>query len=614
MPHKRQHPDWPTRVYKYGIRPDLRSWDAWPEALRRESLGMRDFWNALCALWDDQERVYRAVLLHVPALAHAWEAVAQAEKDTDGAWDALMLARQRAYRHPEARQAVQDCEDVHAASRQTLRRAWQAFARLRRQHRDVLRAPLKAVADAFHAAQKVAYNAAPLYAPNKGWVLQAFRNTCARRLAGKGGRPRAKLGRLREVHFEYQWRQGGLPADEIFGDGAHFGIVQPPGAARDLTMPQRTRRRLSRTHGRMRLARDLVHHFRLVFHRDLPDKSLVKRVVFLGRERHPQGHYLSESSGCVEVSPDLWDWELHVVVEFPPVAAAVHTAPDARCAMDVGYRILDAVSIRLGVVVDTPGFHQAKAVMFPRAIVRQWLDARAHQGHADGRLEMVKERLACLLASATPGSDIQAMASRMTQMRASGLRRLWRTLKQEPPPWAEWQIDAVKALEMWSVRHDRSTRRLRRAQMRWIRHRRWYYHNLAHVLCRTYSTIVLEDLALKQMQHGGNVPRLKEAAKFRQLVAIGEFFDTLPHVALRYGTSLRFEDPAWTTLECWECGARVPANTGALVLECPNGHQWDQDANASRVLYRRAFSSCESPSRASLRLLDSRLKDARLLD
>ncbi|MBI4468384.1 MAG: transposase [Acidobacteria bacterium] len=79
---------------------------------------------------------------------------------------------------------------------------------------------------------------------------------------------------------------------------------------------------------------------------------------------------------------------------------------------------------------------------------------------------------------------------------------------------------------------------------------------------------------------------LKHADRYRQIAAIGEFKSILQHQARKRHARLLDGEAAYSTITCFTCGARAEGGA-ALVLQCPNGHKFDQDENAAKWFLAR---------------------------
>lgn len=158
----------------------------------------------------------------------------------------------------------------------------------------------------------------------------------------------------------------------------------------------------------------------------------------------------------------------------------------------------------------------------------------------------------------------------------SGFRRLYDLLDADDPIRGEITT-ALVAYDGYLQRRVTLSHRL-------IQRRRWYYRNLAVWLCSRYREIAIEDdTNLARLHWRSANPALAEAAVYRNYAAVGELRAYLRAAATKTGCVTGGKAPNTTTV-CFECGAPVEGERAALVLRCPNGHEWDQDKNSGRNL------------------------------
>jgi hypothetical protein len=125
-------------------------------------------------------------------------------------------------------------------------------------------------------------------------------------------------------------------------------------------------------------------------------------------------------------------------------------------------------------------------------------------------------------------------------------------------------------------------------ELRLIRRRRWLYEQQTRALCQRYAVLVLEDMDLRQMAATADKPpAVALAEQYRTLAAISEWRQILGRMAPKFGTRIRLAESAYSTRDCWQHGARLPALSGALEETYPCGCVRDIDENAGHVLLRR---------------------------
>jgi transposase len=84
-----------------------------------------------------------------------------------------------------------------------------------------------------------------------------------------------------------------------------------------------------------------------------------------------------------------------------------------------------------------------------------------------------------------------------------------------------------------------------------------------------------------------NIP-LAQAAKYRAMAAIGELRGIITSVAAKHGTELIGGEMAYSTTTCIVCGEQAQPGP-SLMLECANGHCWDQDICAAYNLLSQTY-------------------------
>lgn len=572
MERKRLRPDWPRKVYKYHIRLPHRGPDTWDSEMRLEAERIRGFWNLLCDLWTERTEKYAKALQTIPALSRLHGEIQEAEQAERDSYHAYKNARRRDT--DENRQEQAALSRTHKACQERLHSLYRDFKNERKQHKEALAPLMKELDSWFYDQTKWAYNKGENlpYWPSKLRVLEEFQTLVRKRLQGKAGDPRPKHEYLREAHFEWRSVSGGIALGKLLGlsdnniglDAGIDGKFKP---------------------AYIRIAKDVLLQGSILMHRPLPEETIVKRVMLIGRERHRAGMW-KRADGTYGRLKEVWDWHLYFVVEYPPTEKPQHRGSQGA-AIDLGWRVVDTDDIRLGICVDRAGFAPGAEIRLPRGIVAGWHRKRELQETSDKELEMCKRLVGEYLSGATLPDTIKELLTNWHMARARRLRRLSYALSQLTPMPPE-AMEALAVLQPWQAKDALRWREINRLGERLIRRRRHFYRNLAHELCKQYAAIAVEEIDWSALARQTEDPVLRNAAKYRVLVAPGEFRETLRSVAESHGTRLIESDPAYTTVRCWHCGNEVEASP-ALVLECANGHQWDQDENAARNLYRSAF-------------------------
>jgi transcription initiation factor IIE alpha subunit len=123
------------------------------------------------------------------------------------------------------------------------------------------------------------------------------------------------------------------------------------------------------------------------------------------------------------------------------------------------------------------------------------------------------------------------------------------------------------------------------------RRRKNEYRNLAASLAKRYKILVLENFDLRKVIKRKGVEEESDnqtARSNRKIAAISELRDVLKNAFEKCG-EVRFIEAKNTTKICAECGAMNEFDQAAnLEHTCTGcGTLWDQDENASRVIYSR---------------------------
>lgn len=401
--------------------------------------------------------------------------------------------------------------------------------------------------------------------------IRAFKVN-AQNPAQKGATLRQQY-RIKNVLIPHRFTGGGMPVEKFF--------AQTDQAWRIKLLPQ-TR------HGRTMKGQFGVN--KKVFNFTLSDKGRIQKHGFLApTEAEPNRMLPLPSNGVVKKvtwcgnhdryrpAGKEWEWHLNITVEEPPYEPiSVNDRPIA--GLDLGWRIMaEGTYIRIGMLTDSLG--RTIELRLPLFAMRDrrtknyknWYytlyDLWTLDEHIGDSVEDCKAGLRDLLDTLPPG---------FAQMRERGLAEFMKKYYDALPG----------AIIREMFKRNTKLRTIRRAVNQRLQNRKEiYYRNIASWLTKTYGTIVWEgDLSLKDMAENPNLPALKNAAKYRQFVALSMLREFIRQAAPKNGSTIQGEPAADSTRLCWECNELVEKNGGALFLECPNGHKWDQDENSSKIL------------------------------
>jgi hypothetical protein len=580
MPRRRLR-DWPIRVYTYGVRLGPAAYhERWPVALAQVIEAQHALWNQLVACFERHREHYEALLqahetlaplrLDMEATQAQYSAYQQAEK----------AARQRCRRTqpPEAstlRLVVAEAYKHAKAARQAYRAAMAA-------HRDQLRPQHTALLDTLWAEAESLSKAAPLAWYNQRLISDSFRRAVERFLRSQGGPPKRKQA-ITQAHLTYHFSRSSLTWERLLGGKTSMlHIVPVPERVWDETLSQSVRRKAARTTATLRISDTDSLTFRVTLMRRPPPGTLIKSAELVGREvmrRWGQAH-------------SRWDWELALVCEIPP-ATIPRREPLRQAALDLGWRVLDDKTIRVGMLWDGT---QCTALHFPAQLTARWRHVQSLQRQVAEALTVCKATLETVWQGTPLPEDLQSEA--WAQVGQRGLLRLLRAV-QALPAIIPSRAATLAVLEPWERRTGKLWREARGLQGHLVRAKQAWYRVIAKEICTQYDVLAIAELHLRQMSQRRPAMslRLQASMAYRQLVAPGAFLQRLTHTAAREGVQVIKVDSTYSTLTCPICEAVLPSQDGELWLTCPHGHRYDQDRGAAITLFHRAFARGENSSR-----------------
>ena len=126
-----------------------------------------------------------------------------------------------------------------------------------------------------------------------------------------------------------------------------------------------------------------------------------------------------------------------------------------------------------------------------------------------------------------------------------------------------------------SVNSKKQKQKIARIHQRIGRKRENFHYKVAHQLIKQYDLIAAEDLNIKGLAR-------TKLAKSIYDVAWGKFLAILEAVALRSGVHFVKVSPHTTTIDCSQCGTKVPKTLSVRLHECPKCLlELDRDENAA---------------------------------
>ena len=378
--------------------------------------------------------------------------------------------------------------------------------------------------------------------------------------------------RLQRILLVHRYTGGGIPIEKLLSTRAwRFALDAFPTEDVYATNTRQARRG-RQTQGRFGLDNETAVEFSIILHRPLPPAAIVKRVALSGRRQKPPAHE--------------WDWALVVSVEVPNPS---RTAAGRVIGIDLGWRKIDDY-LRIGYAADDTD--QQIELRLPLDFSTQKARSAGYPcDHAELRALEGWIAVAVDATKAAIGELITVPS--LVLMRQGGLVRLQRTLS-EKPDLSEAEVEALRILGAWRKQNDRLQKIYNFSTARFAARRRWLYQNLAAWLCRNYDVIAIEgDLDVKGLAEEPDPdPALKAAQRYRQIAAPGELREIIRWTAQREGVIVKDCNTAYSTTTCFTCGEQAEAGPD-LILECPAGHRFDQDANAAANLLSQILPSTE---------------------
>ena len=126
-----------------------------------------------------------------------------------------------------------------------------------------------------------------------------------------------------------------------------------------------------------------------------------------------------------------------------------------------------------------------------------------------------------------------------------------------------------------SLNSKKQKQKIARIHQRIGRKRENFHYKVAHQLIKQYDLIAAEDLNIKGLAR-------TKLAKSIYDVAWGKFLAILEAVALRSGVHFVKVSPHTTTIDCSQCGTKVPKTLSVRLHECPKCLlELDRDENAA---------------------------------
>lgn len=197
-----------------------------------------------------------------------------------------------------------------------------------------------------------------------------------------------------------------------------------------------------------------------------------------------------------------------------------------------------------------------------------------------------------IAAQASQGrKDVLAAARAAGQSRKKALS-LART-KHPHPNLPCVGLEGFAAIHAWAIQDRHLWEWEENQRINALRQRREFHRLVAVKLATQYETLILEDFDLSKMAKrpkvGEEKPKDSDKARSnRHMSAPGEFRTILIQAFRARGGHEEWQSAVNTTRECHVCGSVEIFDAAAQINHtCVNGHEWDQDANADRVMLAR---------------------------
>jgi hypothetical protein len=557
--------DWPIRIYKYRCYPDLLPGKCPTPQLWDEARRMADYWNNLLTLADENQEAYRAVLSNDPTYAAALQVYQEADEAQAQAWGAIKEARARARGKIVDESLTDTYEDAKVRRRAAAQELKAATTKAKASRKE----EIAAVQQAWNETLRQERKTTAFDYGNREFILDHFKPALIK--ARKEGATLKPQRYLTEMNFFHAF-PGGMAWDKMQrsrGERVALGEFVPTDKKHTAPKWQWTFR-----------VGQLILPMAVAYHRPLPDGSIIKSITLHGQELQRRGVW-QHQRGMIAPATGRWEWHVLVAIEIPPVEQV--SLPQRQAGIDLGWRRLDTVEVRVAVLTDQDG--KTEELRLPQEMLDKMSYLRTIQESISLSAEAVTNTIKRL--PLPEQTDARELIASMRHVSLPNLWRLYAMLRDSTTPHR-------KVLEDWAAEQTRQGRVLKGGMAKLMRWRTDIYRKWAHSVCQRFSVLDIEDLDLKRMAEADNMPgRVARSMDMRQFVSLYSLTQILTHAASKSGTEIRKHDPAYSTLTCPVCQVRVPENTGEIILVCPNGHAYDQDKGASVNIQVPAFSGVE---------------------
>lgn len=361
------------------------------------------------------------------------------------------------------------------------------------------------------------------------------------------------------------WFQDGLPSQEVWGEDSRFSVDRVHEDA--WVSPIRgERRRLSRTHGRLRVGSDGPRHpryveFDMVMHRPLPREGVIRHVSLVRRRVGPVIKY------ALMVTVD------EAALPLPQAAVGL------VLGVDLGWRMIGE-AVRVGYVATADG-RVRRDLVLPGRVTGGFTQLRNLQSIRDNLFNVARARLREALKTLVAPDWLRSETTTLAQWRSQ--RRLAVLVSQWSRQRFDGDVEVFAGLDAWLTRDRHLWRWESNLRDQLLRHRREVYRLWAKQVAGVASTVVLEDFDLRGVIGDEELP---VAARMRTEAAVSTLRDCIEAACRDRGVTTLRVNPKDTTQTCHQCANLMRFDARKEVsVQCPHcGSQWDQDDNAARNL------------------------------
>ena len=334
------------------------------------------------------------------------------------------------------------------------------------------------------------------------------------------------------------------------------------------------RKRLSRTKLRVRISSDgrapVWGEWPMIMHREIPEGAVIKRVTVSLTKRGPRE-----------------EWAAQMTMEIPTVARRARPSGEGAVAIDLGWRVVDEVDLRVASWASTDGVRGE--IRLGAGDLASLTKADSLRAIRDRAFDAARATLAAWIAA--PPVEMPAWLPEATAhlgqwkspARLAGLTLRWKTER------FAGDGSAYDPLEAWRYQDNHLWRWESSQRIKSLRRRREVYRVAAATLARQYKTVVLEKFDLRRVAEQAPIedtsPDNKTARGNRQLAAVSELKNALVNAF----AEVAYVDAMFSTKTCSACGSVETFDAAEhLRHSCGAcGVRWDQDENAALNLLER---------------------------